>query len=250
MYLWIVGWRICCQTCWTDLSNALMSCGGWRAFTFLLIKSQMCSIGFRSGDFAGQGITRMLFNARNCWVVLALWQGALSCAKTMPLFLAKCGRRTGLRMSFWYLAAVSPPLTRISGVFVCIDTPPHTIRLPPPPNLSISSTQASLCRSPRRRYTLFLPSALCSFILVSSTNKTFAQSALVSLRCLLAHARRAIWCRQVNNKTLLGRLACKRTSLRRFRTVCDDMERPWVPFVSLAVWVAGLNLSRKWFTTM
>jgi hypothetical protein len=204
MNLWMVAWRTCCYTRCTFLSNSLMLRGGrvgW--LTFLLTKSQMCSIRFRSGDFAGQSITRMLLPARNCWVVLARLQEALCCARIMPLLALICGTRTGPMMLSWYLLAVRAPVTRIMGVLMCIDTPAQTLIVPPTPNLSTSSTQAVLWCSPRQRYILFLSSELLNFILVSPTNKTFTQSALVNLKCLRAYAKQNARCLWLSTKPLL-----------------------------------------------
>ena len=59
---------------------------------------------------------------------------------------------------------------------------PANIMIEPPPKGSVSTTQFSLNRSPRARYTRALPSFSRSEILVSSTNRTFAQSAIVNLK--------------------------------------------------------------------
>lgn len=160
---------------------------------------------------------------------------SITCARIMFLLGMIWGTRTGRVMSSWCRLAVRPLMTRISGVFVCIETPTQTMIFQPPPNLSIFSIHTALWCSPHRRYTRLLSSWHYRFILVSSTKRTFAQSALVNLRCRCAHAKSVVWCLWFRNNHLCGRLARRFTSLRLLRTVCDGIGRQWISFVSLTV---------------
>ena len=76
-----------------------------------------------------------------------------------------------LTISSLYLTAVRFPGTTINGDFTPCEIPPHTIT-DPPPYLSLSKTQASAIRSPRRRNRRRRPSARKRVNRDSSVKKT------------------------------------------------------------------------------
>jgi hypothetical protein len=83
------------------------------------------------------------------WQTLATWGWALSCWKIRWCCCTN-GTATGRRISSLYLTPVKLPAITINGNFSPWDIPPQTIT-EPPPNLSLSRTQVSAKRSPRRR---------------------------------------------------------------------------------------------------
>ena len=130
-----------------------------------------------------------------------------------------------------------------------MEIPAHT-RIEPPPNCWVSRTQLSRALSPVRRYTRRRPSLPLSFILVSSINKTLAQSARVNLKWRIAQAKRAARCRGRRTGTLIGRRARIPASRRRLMIVSSLTGRLWMPIVRLAVDAAVIRLSRKWDNTI
>ena len=93
-------------------------------------------------------VVQCCFFARKSWQTLATWGRALSCWKVI-WWCCTNGTATGRRISSLHLTAVRFPGTTINGDFTPCEIPPHTIT-DPPPYLSLSKTQASAHRSPRR----------------------------------------------------------------------------------------------------
>lgn len=212
-------------------------------------KSQTCSSGFISGLHAGHGSILTLLALSSCCVVLAAWQGALSWASIIPRLALTWGIRTGLMISVWYRLAFKFPFIRTIAVLVCMEIPAHT-RIEPPPNCWVSTTQSSFALSPPRRYTRVLPSLPFNFILVSSTNKTLAQSARVNLKCRLAQAKRATRCLCSRRGVFIGRRGRNPESRKRVRMVDALTGRLWMPTIRLAVVVAGNRRERSCVRTI
>ena len=122
---------------------------------------------------------------------------------------------------------------------------PANIMIEPPPKGSVSTTQFSLNGSPRARSTRALPSFPRSEILVSSTNRTFAQSAIVNLMWRLAHANLAIQCRWWSTLPLTGRRQDKPAERRRLMTVWALIWRLRLPMIPLEVLAAAVNRARR-----
>ncbi len=100
--------------------------------------------------------------------------------------------------------------------------PAHTIT-PPPPWATRSTTLTSANRSPTRRHTHCLPSALYSENQDSSMKRTPLQSARRHRMWAFAHSS---WLRRrtaVRWRPWWGRRACRWASLRRFLTVCAEI---------------------------
>jgi hypothetical protein len=114
-----------------------------RSLTLLSISSHRCSIGDKSGLYGGQSSGLILWLARKSWQTLATWGQALCCWKIRWCCCTN-GTATNRRISSLYLTPVKLPAITINGDFNPWDIPPQTI---------LSRTQASVKRSPRRRYT-------------------------------------------------------------------------------------------------
>jgi hypothetical protein len=112
----------------------------------------------------------MLWLARKSWQTLATWSRALSCWKIRWCCCTN-GTATGRRISSLYLTPVKLLAITINGDFNLWDIPPQTIT-EPPPNLSLSRTQALAKRSPRRRFTRRRPSGRKRVNRDSSVKKT------------------------------------------------------------------------------
>ena len=81
------------------------------------ISSQTCSMGFKSGEFAGQGSSSISFSFMNCWTTRAVCGRALSCWNVR---CGQCWRRngttTGSMISSQYITPVRLPSTMITLV--------------------------------------------------------------------------------------------------------------------------------------
>ncbi len=70
----------------SSLRAAVRACtvagGFWRPETRLWRMSHKCSIGFKSGDRAGNSMKSMPSCSRQAWTTLAVWGRALSCIRT------------------------------------------------------------------------------------------------------------------------------------------------------------------------
>ncbi len=101
--------------------------------------------------------------------------------------------------------------------------PAHTIT-PPPPWATRSTTLTSANRSPTRRHTRCLPSALYSENLDSSVKRTPLQSGRHHRMWAFVHSSRLLRRTVVRSRPRWGRRACRWASLRRFLTVCAEMQ--------------------------
>ena len=128
-----------CKACvsWTWLVGAF-----GRLLTLLSSSSHKCSIGDKSGLNAGQSSGCMLLLARNCWQTLATWGRALSCCN-IRFRACTHGTATGRRISSLYLTPFKLPSITINGDLNPYEMPPQT-HTEPPPNLSRSTTHASV----------------------------------------------------------------------------------------------------------
>ena len=81
----MVSWGISSQT-WTKASakSWTVCAATWRWWMERDMMSQMCSIGFRSGERAGQSIASLPSACRNCWHTPATWGLALSYIRRNP----------------------------------------------------------------------------------------------------------------------------------------------------------------------
>ena len=149
--LWI---KSCIWFCVMSHSSCSAMASCWRLYTSFPSWSQRCSIGFKSGENAGQGRTCTPFWLKKSMVSLAEWARALSCWKsvTSPL-LRNNGTNSGSKISSMYRSAVKLPSTTMSWVLWRHEIPPHTITLPPTQPYTCL-TQQSWNRSLRRRHTL------------------------------------------------------------------------------------------------
>ncbi len=109
-----------------------------------------------------------------------------------------------------------------------------------------STTLTSANRSPTRRHTCCLPSALYSENRDSSVKRTPLQSARRHRMWAFAHSSQLQWRTAVRSRPRWGRRACRWASLRRFLTVCAEILWLCKPIVAAAVRVAGLRRSWRW----
>ena len=105
-----------------NLSKSRMLSGTRLLVTLWPITSQMCSIGFKSGDRAGHGRTFIRLAWRRAHVARAVCEGAPSRINLiLPLFCRR-GIQTGVSISFEYLKAFRLPLTTTHCVFIIFAT--------------------------------------------------------------------------------------------------------------------------------
>ena len=89
---------------------------------------QTFSIGFKSGDEAGQGKTSMLLSEKKRFVVFAVCGGALSCWKTnRPMCWRRNQGRKWSPNNPWYPCAFSVPDTANKGLFLDTEMAPQNI---------------------------------------------------------------------------------------------------------------------------
>ncbi len=101
-------------------------------------------------------------------------------------------------------------------------------------------------RSPTRRHTRCLPSALYSENRDSSVKRTPLQSARCHRMWAFAHSSRLRWLTAVRSRLRWRRKAYRWASLRRFLTVCVEILWLCKLIVAAAVRVAGLRWSWRW----
>ena len=157
----------------------------------------MCSIGFISGDTAGQGSTLTLFLFRNCRHILATWGIALSCINIAGPCLWRKGTASDCRIWLMWPWALRLRCTTMKFVFLLTIMPPHTITLPPP-NRSLSMRHLSAKRSPLLLKTRIRPSWWLKLNLDSSENRTRAHCCRPQRKCRCAHCKRAARWRAVS----------------------------------------------------
>ena len=167
-HTWAMAWQ----------SGAAVAGLGCNWFNPRLLSTHRCSIGFRSGLRAGQGIVLMLLACRNCWVALAVWAVALSCGNRKFWWLDQNGMTWGLKtwsMQRCALTKFPRPWPRfakkIGPTRWCSPIPPHIMTFGPPHG-SLSNTQASVNRSPTRRQTLTRPPDTWTQNRLSSVKRT------------------------------------------------------------------------------
>ena len=104
--------------------SILKSCmlSGTRLLTLWPITSQMCSIGFKSGDRDGHGRTFIQLAWRRALLTRAVCEGAPSCINLMLPLFCRWGMQTGVRISFEYLKVCRLPLTTTHYVFIIFAT--------------------------------------------------------------------------------------------------------------------------------
>ena len=180
----------------------------------------------------------MLLFVRKSWLTLATWGRTLSCWKVIWCCCTN-GTATGRRISSLYLTAVRFPGTTINGDFTPCEIPPHSIT-DPAPYLSLSKTQASANRAPRRRYRRRRPSTRKRVNRDSSVNKTrlHCLSGKRLGACAVTQAIRRARRARLSGKPTLGRRARRQNSRNRFLTVFGWIRRLWLPTVFTAVSVA------------
>lgn len=164
--------------------------GFWRFLIRLSSSSHRCSMGDMSGLYGGHSRGWTLFAVRKSRQTLATCGRALSCWK-IRLWRLRSGRTCGWRIWSLYRTALRFWFSTTKGDFTPWEMPPQTIT-EAPPNLSRSTTHASAKRSPRLRYTLFLPSERYRLNLDSSVNITRLHRRIPNLfgPCLRIQSRR------------------------------------------------------------
>ncbi len=109
-----------------------------------------------------------------------------------------------------------------------------------------STTLTSANRSPTRRHTHCLPSALYSENRDSSVKRTPLQSAWRHWMWAFAHSSQLRQRTAVRSRPHWGRWACRWASPRWFLRVCAEIILLCKPIVAAAVRVAGLRRSCRW----
>jgi len=197
MRQWMFSWGISSQT-WIEASvNSWTVCGATcRLWMEREMMSQMCSIGFRSGERAGESIASTHSSCRNCWHTCdTTWGRALPCIRRNPGPPAPAyGLTMGLRISSRCLMAVRVPLASTwRAVWRSKEMPPHTITDPLPKPSCWRMLQAAE-RSPRHLQTLSHLSHVLSVNLLSSVKSTGRQLRICQSWCSLANANHPARC--------------------------------------------------------
>jgi len=190
---------------------------------------QRCSIGFRSGEFAGHSITEMLYCWKKACVAADVWIGALSCwnmyspivatwtASELSSFsILLTSSRNFKRPSFkvWiYSAELMPPfLNARSGPSLSPAKQLQTIikeRFP----LKAGTKQSGWCFSA----SVLNTHTGCEFrpisTLLSSENMTLSQSLIIQYSCSFAHSKCALMFSGDRNGFFKARCFCIPASL-------------------------------------
>ncbi len=84
---------------------------------FLLIIPHRFSMGFRSGEFAGQSSTPTPWSFKQLLVLLAVWAGAKSCWKTKSAYLKSWSAEGSMKCSkmYWLTGAVTLVFKKHNG---------------------------------------------------------------------------------------------------------------------------------------
>ena len=206
------------RSCWSRLSYSSTSIrrrslrvvgGPSRTKIALFNVSQVCSIGFMSGEHAGQSSLAILLSRRNSFISCARWGRELQSIKTnsSPKF-CRYGCIRGRRISFLYRITVSAPSVTTSGVRRPHIMPPQNIREPPP-----CCTRWTVCliRSawPDCLQTCLRRLSGWRHMRHSSVNRTWCQFWRVHSACCCAHLYRATWCLGVTAHAWLFTSLCR-----------------------------------------
>lgn len=239
MNRWISLCKIKCHCCLTIFAISLRLMGCCCLLTCLLSTSHTCSIGLTSVLFTGHGMTATLLSLSICIVCLAVWQGALSCAKVIPWFALTWGSKTGNNF-LTILRSIDVSFKKNSW---CFSEHWYTC----PHNNGTAAVQISLT------YTILIvplsPTAIDSLssevLHGSHQQKEHCSSLPESTWFVVAYAS------QDSETTFLGRRLLNPTSRRCWRTVLwcyrATMKRP---MVCLAVIEALMKRSRRCETTV
>ena len=151
----MVSWGMALHSSNNASSNS-WSVWGWycRLWRRLPIKSQRCSIQFRSGLRGGQSMTWIPESSRKRVVTLEVCALAPSCINTKsgPISCAK-GRLWFCTTTSTYLSAVKFARMKMRSVLLFKEIHPQTIS-DPPPYATVCSKLGGRFRSPLRRHTM------------------------------------------------------------------------------------------------
>ena len=155
-----------------------------------------CSIGFRSGDWAGHTISWILLSWNHSVASLETYFGSLSCWKRKSLQQRPAKRAEDQsqrsRMPTYCFASIRPSVKWSSPTPLAL-MDPQTISLPPPP-LTILTMCWGWSGPPCFHHPQTRPSNCIWLILVSSDQRTWFQSSGVQPRCCLVKAnQRCQW---------------------------------------------------------
>ena len=116
------------QTSWIILSNSFKFWGFFFSTAFFMIP-QMFSIGFRSGELAGQSETVQWLEANHSRDDLEVWQVAPSCWNINPFGWSSWRLGQAFSRVSWYFWLFMVPRVKISLDFPLVLIAPQTITL-------------------------------------------------------------------------------------------------------------------------
>ena len=145
-------------------------------------------MGLRSGDWGGHSITSMLLSENHWSACLEVCLGSLSCWKILsPSVISISSKLSSSACSKISQYSSSPQLPQVSPH-------PHTIRLLPPPCLTVGEVVLSEIDSLPLGFQVYtLPSDPILLIFVSSDQSTLFQSSTVQFACVWANLRCFWW---------------------------------------------------------
>ena len=157
---------------------------------------QRCSIGFKSGDWAGHSSTWILLSSNNFFALLEVCLGSLSYWKILS--------SSSISNFSKFSTIPSSKIAQYCSAFIFSSTSTsfptplqpiqlHTMRLFPPPCLTVGVVVQSDTGSPCCFHTYTFPSDQIRFIFISSLNNTLFQSSTVQFWWYSANSRQCAW---------------------------------------------------------
>ena len=164
------------------------------SFNFCFKCTHKCSMGLRSGDWAGQTRTWILLSLNHCVALFEVCLGSLSYWKILSSSSisnsSKLSTSPSSKISQYCFASMIP-WTSVSFPTPFHPIHPHTMRLFLPPCLTVGVVVLSESGSPLCFQVYTLPSDPILFIFVSSDHKTLFQSSTVQFLWYQANLRQA-----------------------------------------------------------
>ncbi len=225
---------ICLMQCNTSPSHRVdqvVDCGLWNVECWILAgtgtrchirrsrASQTCSMGDMSGEYAGHAKTGMFSASRNCVQNLVTWGRALSCMLQHEVMVEDEWHNNGPQDLVTVSLCIQNAINKmhLCSFSITYSCPYHN------PTTTMGHSLTSANRSPTRRHTHCLPSALYSENRDSSVKRTPLQSARRHRMWAFAHSSRLRWRTAVRSRPRWVRRAWRWASLRRFLTVFAEI---------------------------
>ena len=238
--LWHVSGVIWSHSSATFSHNSWTPFGGIGYSLNLFFKcTHKCLIGLRFKDWVGHRSTWILLSSNHLVAFFEVCFGSLSCWKILSSSstsnFSKLSTTPSSKILQYYTAFIVPSTS------VSFPTPfqlmhPHTMRLFPPPCLTVDVVVLSESGVPFSFYTL--PSDPILLIFISSDHRTLFQSSTVQFSCFWANLRQFCWWVCLNSGCFCLTTEWKFLSLSAFLTVWGVTGEGRMSVMKWAAWTA------------